>query len=254
MKNLQLLIFALVLMIGCGIAAADFIDNFDRANGVLGNGWTVTGTGNSAGGTVPAALIVSNEVKMTREGWGSDANVFATHSTNGYVNDITADIYVNSVTGNGTLYALKFSAINSVTGAFIMVQISTAPSNGLFRLRVANSANGDWPNWSYYYPADTEGQNPGVLTVSITTDTAGNVAMNALKSDDSVYTSWSSTNAGLIGQGGFDTVRMAGNWAGWTTPSASALYFDNVIATMVPEPATLALLACGAFGLIRRKK
>ena len=247
MRKMRIISAMLVVLLGSGIVMADFGDNFDRADGALGNGWVISAEGNGGGGALPVAMIASNQLRLDRSGWGS-AFLTVSHSTGGLVESIQGDFTVPALAS--TTDALEFKATNSVTGAYLMVAMYNFSESS--RLYFTSSNDGVMNGWNHFYPAAANGPNPGTLTVSLTAADDGSVSMTALDAGGSIYTEWSGTNSGLVGQGGFDTLEVRAYW-GTSTVGDTPMYIDNIVAT-VPEPMTLTLLAMGGLGVLRRRR
>jgi len=243
-----------------------FSEDFDRADGAVGNGWSFSSSGNGGGGggTAPIAVISDNRLSLERKGWGPDAKATLTHSTDDF-NTLTANIVVPSLTGGtaGGDSALSLLAVDQDTGAYIRVALVNSNTNGGFGVRLANSTDGTWPDWTYYYPASGNTTNPGEVSVSIHIGEGGLVSVSIVQtSDDTLVTSWTGTNTSFVGAN-FDQIRVIGNWTAWTSPNTSnPLYIDNIQASMVtsniPEPSSFACLAgltaLGAVASRRRQR
>ncbi|PAW78312.1 MAG: hypothetical protein B9S32_07205 [Verrucomicrobia bacterium Tous-C9LFEB] len=231
-----------------------FTDDFNRADGAVGNGWTVTSLGNvssGGGGTAPTATIVSNQLALARAGWGPDASIVLSHSSASFAS-ATTSITLPTVTG-GTAAGAYSSALrvsNSVTGAFIRVELFELNTSNQFAIRIASSADSSWPGWTKYYPTTGTITNPGTLSVNITTiDSAGVFTVSILNSDNTSLLNWSSTNTGLAGST-LDTVSLLANWTAWTSPTGATPTFDAITLSSIPEPSSVALVGLGSFGWI----
>ena len=228
-----------------------FTDDFNRADGPVGNGWTVTSLGNvssGGGGTAPTANIVSNQLALARAGWGPDASIVLSHSSASFAS-ATASITLPAVTG-GTAAGAYSSALrvsNSVTGAFIRIELFELNTSNQFAIRIASSADSSWPGWTKHYPTTGTIANPGTLAVNITTiDSAGGFTVSILNSDNTSLLNWSSTNTGLAGST-LDTVSLLANWTAWTSPAGATPTFDSITLSSIPEPSSVALLGLCAF-------
>lgn len=98
---------------------------------------------------------------------------------------------------------------------------------GKFQLRVANSVDGKWPDWSRYFPIDSTDENPGALriTLSIASHDEINIEVRRV-ADDKVFFIWVVSNPGL--KSGFREMALIGCWRGWESNKTSTLLVGQI--------------------------
>jgi len=232
-----------------------FSDNFDRADGTVGNSWSISSSGNggSGGGTSPTAEIFNNKLVLERAGWGPDAKVVLSQNIPD-ATSLSATMLTPSAIGgtSGGTESSSLIAANSATGAYVRVSLFNSNTTGLFNVRIASSEDGIWPNWGYQ---SSDMSNPGELLVNITLGGAGSINVTAEQMDSTIVASWSTTNTGI--GSAFDQIRIQGDWTAWTSPSGYQLSIDSITATTIPEPSSVAMLLgflCLSGTLIIRKR
>jgi hypothetical protein len=249
-------VFGMVLCLVVGsVSAAIFQDDFTRPDSTdLGNGWN---EGSSLGWQSwpghdepsPDAAISFGQVVFSRTGGGA-ASASCLISRSVPLNPlIQADLLMPSLTASSWTDISLYGG-NSTTGRFIYVA-GYNNSDGTFSIGLYNSQDGTWnqsSNWAYG-PASVT--NPGELRVRLTVDASGNAAVEAVKkSDQSVFWSWSGTNADLAT--GMDSINLGIQWNGFWNNSTITPSVDNVMAT--PEPATLSLMGMALLAMLKRRK
>lgn len=173
-----------------------------------------------------------------------------------YGNSDWAKTWVTSTTGADFL-----AAGQTVTYSATLASIGGPYTEGSFGVADAATMsykfNGDWNRNDVTLTLNIAGTSVGTFTINantshdfsiVLTPTTYAVTMAGVNSGASSYTgNYSLSSYASGGRFIFRTQHNAGNWVD------SALRFDNVAIDVVPEPATLIVLASGTAGLIRRR-
>ncbi|MDR1282689.1 MAG: PEP-CTERM sorting domain-containing protein [Opitutaceae bacterium] len=234
-----------------------FSDDFSRADGDAGNGWTITrssGNGQSGAG-LPTAATSNGQLVLKRNGWGDNAGVTLQQDLASKATDLSVDLLNPGVTGGtaGGSNAVAVEISDSTTGAHLRVSLLNMNSDGTFRVQIETLSTSGWGDWSYYYtyPSSGTAAHPGEVTVKFNLKD-GKYQIRILVKDTSALLASHTISHTALG-GGFDRIRIHGDWTAWTSPPGGApLAIDNIVATTpssIPEPANIALLLAGALAV-----
>lgn len=246
MKNYFFTLLAGLLVAGPLFAQLSFTDNFNRAN-----------TASQTSASVPNAI--GDDYTITQGSWRISNNILeaefgggrmyqdavGTLNTNGYSFTLTADVFSGGYDDDSTelrahgllfnfqddtnWYALRFRT-NRNSDA--IVQLQRRDSSGLTTLQTVTTP--DLDRFVYY-----------TVNISSSETTAG--LFNWSIADGSTV---------VVSDSFTDTTHTDGYSGFWSVGDDVVTRYDNYSVTVVPEPATYALifaLGVGAFVLVRRR-
>ncbi|MFA5206750.1 MAG: PEP-CTERM sorting domain-containing protein [Lentisphaeria bacterium] len=209
--------------------AVSFYDNFDRADSTtVGNGWAQT---------------TQDGLKLQPQISGSQAAFFGNRSATGYcLATITHTFDAASEVSVDLKWDRKSGVYNNEVMAF---ELTGSTTSLLISDRQYDAANDIYPisidylgttYWTHVGTGDNVYRNYKVVA------DGGSARLYV---DDTLL--WTSPDAG-IGLVTQSSIAAANQYWEW-----HSFYADNFAAT-IPEPASLALLALGALGLLRRRR
>ncbi len=244
MKKARIILVAVSLMVFSGASVYGdyvFTDDFNRADGDLGSNWQV-----SCGGTGTAtASIVSNQIEAYASVWG-DGPI-----------PLVSCVAENTVLNDNFTVSAKIGMGPTVTYFGFAWQIQDANNYYVIRLKANESddpmifklVDKVYTNTSSYV---TNVQGAG--TVSFTTDTLYAVTVEQTSAGVYNVSASDGTNTWSATMTNSDYTNGRVGFAGGLT-SSYKLLGDDFNLSVVPEPATLALLGTGgSLLLIRRKR
>ncbi|MCE5199023.1 MAG: hypothetical protein ABFD54_05075 [Armatimonadota bacterium] len=211
---------ALVIVQAAALAAV-FTEDFNRADSsTIGNGWTVTSSGNSAGGTAPVAKISGGRLLMDRAGWGSSAYCDVMHTIDA-TNSVEADLYAPGISGGGA--GVQLSAIAPNNG-YALFRLYTN-DDGRTMLGVNVIPGGGWDEWDFYN--EFLGYLSGPVRCKIETDGSANVTFTIIYNGQVI---WSRAIAASVPQ--FTKVDLGAAWESWA--NGEMMIVDNVNLSVTP--------------------
>lgn len=243
----KLVLVCSIALIGVGSVRADILgsDDFNRADGLIGSGWTDLAGVGSAGVATPAWLVENNEARVTHYAENitpaiteyAGYQLFSSSTGSGYQETISADMR-NVVTSDTRWFGLAVHIQAADPSQYYQVRANFGGGNTLQLIDPVSGENASTAlseTLSGTYRMEVITGNTGGLTVNMYNSAAQNIGSLSYTFAN-VYTGGS---AGLYANYAFDR----GRW-------------DNFqIANNIPEPSTLVLSLGGLFavGLVRRR-
>jgi len=227
----------LMALIESGTAgAASFVDNFNRSDGNLGADWTNYGGNPQITSNVVVGALLPDAI-------GSNA-VISAYTAAGSVLDndftITSDLWA---TTNAPYVGLAWHVEDADNFYWFRTFLGKSNNNNIIAKVVGGSQ-------TILTLTSSSGDMSALLvndstTVTLTGTTAGDYTITLT---DGV-TSWSAAFSDITLSGGH-----AGYYAFGNATSVQAFHADDFTLTIVPEPATVALLGIGGLIVARRSR
>lgn len=224
-NKVLLLIVTISLLVATALlptAAASFSDDFNRADSsTIGNGWTVSASGNGGPyGSGPdsiyaSAAIAAGQVVMNRNGWGDEMSVGISHAFDA-ATSVQADLSYALVAGGVNAELQAYAA----SGAWVLVRSWDDSTNGPC-IGVALSSDGAWHDWTTY--GQPFSGYTGTATYQISTDGVGNITVNVTSGGTTLWSrGFTMSNASAFTSG-----EIYADWTAWT--NNTTVYADNFL-------------------------
>ena len=216
---------------GVGMTQAGLIDNFDRANtaSVLGGSWTSD-----------SLYYIDNNGAETR------------YTSNTTVKDVAWNTAAGTVSGDGTNFTLSADVRCSSGGRLIGIAFNVQDESNYYALlasmgtttyRIAQMSSGTI-SWLVNKADAASTFDPGTdYTMTVTSDAVGTYALTITETGS--LTVLNPTTSFTDG-----TTPFTGGYGGlFSDGNIGTFNYDNFSLQVIPEPATLGMIAISMFGL-----